>query len=204
VILRKLSYLVDLTDLNNPTARIIMQYEHPVEMQVPCVHEATYGLEIAYTNMFQRCYWDYWRAYMAPGTQLVNATIQFVPGEYLLRGSDWRGELDLISDLPGLNMVAGLQIVPTNSLRQIELDLALSPEILSYQSGVIEYQLNLFKQFGLNELPVEIILTIPPNYRFIEFPTDTMIDQNKGSLFTTISKNHELIIFSFQNTSNNP
>jgi len=204
VILRKLSYLVDLTDLNNPTARIIMQYEHPVEMEVACVHEATYGLEIAYTNMFQRCYWDYWRAYMAPGTQLVNATIQFVPGEYLLRGSDWRGELDLISDLPGLNMVAGLQIVPTNSLRQIELDLALSPEILSYQSGVIEYQLNLFKQFGLNELPVEIILTIPPNYRFIEYPTDTMMDQSKSSLFTTISKNHELIIFSFQNTSNNP
>jgi hypothetical protein len=181
-----------------------MQYTHPIELDVPCIHEATYGKEIAYTNMFQRCYWDYWRVYTAPSSQLVNANIQFIPGDLLLSKADWRGELDLVSDLPGLNMVAGLQIVPTNSIRQIELDLALSPEILSYQSGVVEYQLNFYKQLGLNELPVEIILTIPSNYRFIENTTDTKVDQNKRSLFTTISKNHELIIFSFQNISNVP
>jgi hypothetical protein len=191
-------YEVDLSDLDHPKARLTMQYTHPIELDVPCIHEATYGKEIAYTNMFQRCYWDYWRVYMAPGSQLINAAIQFVPGEYLLRGIDWRGELDLVSDLPGLNMVAGLQIVPTNSIRQIELDLALSPEILSYQSGVVEYQLNFYKQFGLNELPVEFFLSLPPDYRFIEFPTDALVDQSKGSLFTTLFKNHELFVFSFQ------
>ena len=204
VIERRLTYEVDLSDLDNPTARIIMTYDHPVEEDVPCVHEASYGKDIAYENMFKRCYWDYWRVYVAPGSQLINATIQFVPGEYLLREIDWRGKLDLISDLPGLNLVAGLQIVPTNSIRQIELDLALSPEILSYQSGVVDYQLNLYKQFGLNELPMDFFLSLPPDYRFIEFPTDTLVDQSKGSLSTTLSKNHELIVFSFEKTSNTP
>ncbi|MDO9085203.1 MAG: DUF4012 domain-containing protein [Anaerolineaceae bacterium] len=203
VILRKLSYLVDLTDLNNPTARIIMQYEHPVEMEVPCVHEATYGKEIAYTNMFQRCYWDYWRVYTAPGSQLINAAIQFVPGEYLLRGIDWRGELDLISDLPGLNMVAGLQIVPTNSLRQIELDLALSPEILSYQSGVIKYQLNLFKQFGLNELPVIIKIKIPDQMHFVSIPENVSVNQDHVLLEEIIFKQENFLIFSFSETKQN-
>jgi hypothetical protein len=174
-----------------------MQYTHPIELDVPCIHEATYGKEIAYTNMFQRCYWDYWRVYMVPGSQLINAAIQFVPGEYLLRGIDWRGELDLVSDLPGLNMVAGLQIVPTNSIRQIELDLALSPEILSYQSGVVEYQLNVYKQFGLNELPVEIQVTIPVGYQFNTSSDNEELKLNSVIQVTKLTKRYNNFLFTF-------
>jgi hypothetical protein len=197
VIERKLMYEVDLSDLDHPKARLTMQYTHPIELDVPCIHEATYGKEIAYTNMFQRCYWDYWRVYTAPSSQLVNANIQFIPGDLLLSKSDWRGDLELVSDLPGLNMVAGLQIVPTNSVRQIELDFALSPEILSYQSGVIEYQLNFYKQLGLNELPVEIEILIPENFTFVNLPEDSIINKNSISVLMNASGQINQFIVSF-------
>jgi hypothetical protein len=167
---------------------------------VPCIHEATYGKEIAYTNMFQRCYWDFWRVYTAPDSQLINANVQFIPGDLLLSKSDWRGDLELVSDLPDLNMVAGLQIVPTNSVRQIELDFALSPEILSYQSGVIEYQLNFYKQFGLNVLPINIKIKIPYNMHFVSIPENVSVNQDNALLIGNLSKNQNIFMFSFSET----
>jgi hypothetical protein len=182
VIQRKLTYQVDLRDLDNPTTRIRMAYTHPVEKEVPCEHEATYGKEIAYTNMFERCYWDYWRVYFAPGTELLRANVQFIPGEYLLSGEDWQGELDLQSDLSGLNMVGGLQILPTNKSRELVLDFKLSPEVLSYQADRIVYELNLIKQLGLVELPVEIEILIPEGYSFDNLPEGWRIDQNSAEI----------------------
>jgi hypothetical protein len=178
VMIRKLTYEVDLTDLDNPTAHLTMEYEHPIDVEVPCVHEASYGQEIAYTNMFQRCYWDYWRVYTAPSTKLLNASVQVVPGDLLLSGRDWLGEVDLESDLPGLGMVGGLHIVQTNAISKIELDLALSPEILTYQSGIIGYELNLYKQMGINVLPINILVKIPNEYQFTNIPEGIEIEKN--------------------------
>jgi hypothetical protein len=161
------------------------------------VHEATYGKEIAYTNMFQRCYWDYWRVYTAPDSQLLNASVQYVPGDFLLSGNNWQGDLDLSSDLPGLGMIAGLQIVPTNATRQIVLDLALSPEILIYRAGTIEYYLNLYKQLGLTEIPVEIRMTIPAKSQFIDLPPGAQVDQNTAVFKATLTKNNKFHKYSF-------
>jgi hypothetical protein len=148
--------------------------------------------------MFQRCYWDYWRVYTAPSSQLIYANVQFIPGDLLLSKSDWRGDLELVSDLPGLNMVAGLQIVPTNSVRQIELDFALSPDILTYQSGVIEYQLNVYKQFGLNELPVIILVKIPNEYKFTNIPEGFEIEKNLANYSMKIHKTFESVSLFFK------
>jgi hypothetical protein len=197
VIFRKLTYEVDLTDLDNPTAHLTMEYEHPIDVEVPCVHEASYGKEIAYTNMFQRCYWDYWRVYTAPSTKLLNANVQAVPGKLLLSGNDWQGNLDRESDLPGLSMVAGLQVVPTNTVQKLELDLALSPEILTYQFGIIGYELNLFKQFGIKELPINIFVKIPNEYKFTNYPEGIEIEENVANYSMNIRKTNELILFLF-------
>jgi hypothetical protein len=197
VIIRKLTYAVDLTDLDNPTAHLTMEYEHPIDVEVPCVHEATYGKDIAYTNMFQRCYWDYWRVYTAPSTKLLNANVQVVPGDLLLSGNDWLGNLDLESDLPGLGMVGGLQVVPTNSARKLELDFDLDPEILTYRSGIIGYELNLQKQLGLKELPFEFSVIIPKDYKFIDCPECNGIENKSVIRSMKIRKTNESILFLF-------
>lgn len=198
VIIRKLTYEVDLTDLDNPIAHLTMEYKHPDDAEVPCVHEATYGKEVAYTNMFQRCYWDYWRVYTAPSSKLLNARVEIVPGELLLSGNDWLGQVDLESDLPGLGMVGGLQIVPTNAISKVELDFDLDPEILSYQSGIIGYELNFQKQLGLKELEMQIIISVPSNYKFVNYPH---IDSNNQTLLIIneqLQQNNKKIDISFE------
>jgi hypothetical protein len=197
VIIRKLTYEVDLTDLDNPTAHLTMEYEHPIDVEVPCVHEATYGKEIAYTNMFQRCYWDYWRVYTAPSTKLMNASVQDVPGDLLLSGNDWLGQVDLESDLPGMGMVGGLQIVPTNAISKIELDFDLDPQILTYQSGIIGYELNLQKQLGLNGLPIDILLKIPNDYEFFNISREERITGNTLTFSTVLLTNRNRFAFEF-------
>ena len=198
VILRKMIYEVDMTDLDHPKAHLTMEYEHPIPVEIPCVHEATYGKEIAYTNMFQRCYWDYWRVYTAPSTQLMKANVQFIPGDFLLSGNDWRIKLDLESDLPGTGMVAGLQVIPTNSSSKIELYFDLSPEILTYQSGIIGYELTIHKQFGLKEIPIEFVLKIPEQYQFIYSMNKEDIFHNSLKKNSILNRNNLKISASFQ------
>ncbi len=197
VILRKMTYEVDMTDLDHPKAHLIMEYEHPFPDEVPCVHEASYGKEIAYTNMFERCYWDYWRVYTAPSTKFIKANVPFIPGDRLLSGNAWQGKLDLESDLPGTGMVGGVQVVPTNSSSKIELDFDLSSEILTYQSGIIGYQLTIHKQFGLNELPIKFVLKLPDEYKFISMPEETMVNAESVQIEFTLSTNLEIFTFTF-------
>lgn len=201
VLLRHLSYKVDLTDLQNPKAHLKMEFQNPNQKGIPCVHEATYGQDIAYTNMFQRCYWDYWRVYTAPSTQLLNANIQFIPGEYLLGGRDWQGNLDLNSDLVGFGMVGGLQIVPTDTTNLIELEFSLSPDILTFDQNGAIYQLKIQKQLGLNELPLQLEVVLPTNYSFLQSPTNAVISKNKANFQINLTKTQENIMFSF--SSNN-
>jgi len=116
-----------------------------------------------------------------------------------LSGNNWQGNLDLDmeSDLPGLGMVAGLQVVPTNAVRRLELDLDLDPEILTYQSGIIGYELNLQKQLGLKELPFEFSVTIPKDYKFIDCPECKEIEKKLVIHSMKIRKTNELILFLF-------
>ncbi len=197
VILRKMIYEVDMTDLDHPKAHLTMEYEHPIPVEIPCVHEATYGKEIAYTNMFQRCYWDYWRVYTAPSTKLINAKVQIIPGENLLSGNDWLGNLDNKSDLPGTGMLGGLQLVPTNSTRKIELDFELSPKILTYHSGIIGYELTLFKQLGLNELPVVIKIKLPQDYKIYDADGFVFHDNLVENNSITVTENSMKVQISF-------
>lgn len=197
VILRKMIYEVDMTDLDHPKAHLTMEYEHPIPVEIPCVHEATYGKEIAYTNMFQRCYWDYWRVYTAPSTQLMKANVQFIPGDFLLSGNDWRIKLDLESDLPGTGMVGGLQVISTNSTSKIDLYFDLSPEILTYQSGIIGYQLTIHKQFGLKEIPINFVLKLPYEYQFISMPEETKLNSESVEIAFPLIRNSAIFEFTF-------
>ncbi len=197
VLLRNMLYEVDLTDLDHPKAHLTMEFEHPISVEVACEHEATYGKEIAYTNMFQRCYWDYWRVYTAPSTKLINAKVQIIPGENLLSGNDWLGNLDNESDLPGTGMLGGLQLVPTNSTRKIELDFELSPKILTYHSGIIGYELTLFKQLGLNELPVVIKIKLPQDYKIYDADGFVFHDNLVENNSITVTENSMKVQISF-------
>jgi hypothetical protein len=161
IIQRSLSYQIDLSNIDQPTAKLTMKFVNPVGAEVICEHIASYGEDISYSNMQERCYWDYWRVYRPQGSQIASANITAIPAEQLLTGQAWQGPLDQESDLPGFEMAGGMMVVPTFSQQEIELTFNLPREIIEIRDGKFFYSLTILKQLGLDELPVEFQIKIP-------------------------------------------
>jgi hypothetical protein len=165
VMQRSLTYQVDLREPARPLAHLSVQYLNPVQKDVACVHQASYGddpNQYAYQNMQQRCYWDYWRIYTPTGTSLLNSQVPLVPGKSLLTQQDWTGTVESSTELPGLQTFSGLVMVPTHQQQVISLDVGLPAAVVSTQAHqVSEYHLRLRKQPGLDALPVNIEVHLP-------------------------------------------
>lgn len=198
VIQRELDYNIDLSDPSQVRAEMSMRYTHLNQVEVPCEHIATYGDEIEYQKMMERCYWDYWRVYIPPGSMVLESDAAFVPGENLLNGQPWEGKLDLSSDLTGLNMIAGLQLVPAKSEQQIRLVYQLPANVVVFKGTKGYYHLDLKKQLGLNSLPVEITIRIPEGYQFVDFPAESQISQNSLSYWFLQTDSDQHLVFSYQ------
>ncbi|MDD5368737.1 MAG: DUF4012 domain-containing protein, partial [Anaerolineaceae bacterium] len=171
VIQRSLTYQVDLRDLAHPLAHLSVQYINPVQQDVACVHQASYGADpsqYSYQNMQQRCYWDYWRAYFPAGTNLVSSQVPPISGQSLLTRQDWSGLVDSSVELPGLQTFGGLVMVPTRQQQVITLDVALPAAVVSTQAdGGLAYHLRLRKQPGLDTLTVNIDVRLPDGARLL-------------------------------------
>lgn len=198
VVERQLHYSIDLSNADRVVGKISMQYEHTLSLPVECKHIATYGDEIAYSKMMERCYWDYWRLYLPPGSSFISAQVVDIPGNWLLNGKDWLGELDTISDLVNLNMLAGLMVLPAGSSQQIVLEYALPNSILVWQNGLVYYHLDLEKQLGLNALEVNIEIRLPQDATFRDFPEGTQVLHNQANYSTILKSAENHFMFSYQ------
>jgi len=198
IIQRSMSYQIDLSNIDQPTTRLKMKFVNPVEIAVICEHIASYGEEISYSNMQERCYWDYWRLYRPQGSLLSNANITSIPGEQLLSGQAWQGPLDQVSDLPGFEMAGGMMVLPTFSQQEIEFTFTLPKEIIEVRDGKYIYSLTILKQLGLNELPVEFQITIPDWAQYEKSPEFLAISESllTGSTMLFESENKFEIEFS--------
>lgn len=198
VIERELKYTIDLRDPMQANADLIMQFTHQNQSGIPCEHIATYGEEIAYQKMMERCYWDYWRVYLPPGSQLIDYESAIVPGENLLNSQTWEGQLDQLSDLMDLSMIGGLLMLPTASQQKIRLTYQLPDGIVIFKGTKGYYHLDLKKQLGLNALPVEITVKIPNDYQFVDYPADSQINQNSLVYKFLLTESDDHLIISYQ------
>jgi hypothetical protein len=161
LITRELSYQVDLSRLQNPTARIIVKYQHTVSENVPCKHEPTYG-KGTYADMQTRCYWDFWRIYLPVDNRLTGSSVLPVSGNLLLNKSDWNGPVQQEPGEKDLSVVSGMMVLPTHSQQETKLQIDLSPNFIKKdKDGNWVYSLRIPKQPGLAWLPVSIQIKLP-------------------------------------------
>lgn len=198
VIQKQLRYEIDLTNANHPLARLTMRFENPVTEDIPCEHIATYGDDIAYQNMRERCYWNYWRVYIPPESELIDFNVSNVPAEWLLSNQEWSGEIEQFSDLASLDMIAGLLVVPTSGSREITFTYQLPASVVIYRGNKGFYHLDLRKQLGLINLPCEIIVRIPDGYQFVDIPEQTQVQSNLGIWAQDLLESSEHLTFSYQ------
>ena len=185
---RRIEYAVDLSEPGQPEARVRVIYTHTVPADIACEH-GSFVRSPDYSNLQQRCYWDYFRIYTPDGVEEISGQAPAVPAEWLLTGEALSGEIRRVGAGPGGTVeFSGMLVLPTASTRSVEIAYHLPPGVLgTSQDGAYTYELKLFKQPGTHGVPVQITLVPPHGFKitanaaWIDDPAGSYIWQ--GRLF---------------------
>lgn len=166
VLQRALQYTVDWSRFPDGQGEIQMTYRHPLQVQVPCRHEARYGQQGRYAEMTERCYWDFWRLVVPDQIPLLSATETPVPGEWLLSGIPWAGGTTIEKGPAGSHVLEGFFVLPPGRQLTLTVHTRLPATLLeALPGGWWRYRLTLRKQPGLRALPARVVLIPPEGYQ---------------------------------------
>jgi hypothetical protein len=180
VVERSLTYLVDLSTPEVIPAMLIVRYTHTLQDEISCVFDPDPG-NFQYSDTQKRCYLDYWRVYTHQGTRVYSANQTPIPGEWLLNGEDWAGEININSESLHHQEIAGLFMLPTSQSQDIVLQLLHPPQWLKQtQDGLLNYNFRIQKQAGLSELPFVLQINPPPGYQLVNPGTEWRNDADTG------------------------
>ena len=167
VITRSVTYQVDLSNLNQPTGKVTLAYQHKGSGDILCKQEISYGSG-TYQDMQQRCYLDFWRVYVPGGSELNASTTQPVPAEQLLNGVGWSGQVETLAGEAGTQVWAGLMMLPLAQTSQISISFNLPSSIIhTVDANLQEYSLRVQVQPGLEGLPFQLEITLPKNANLV-------------------------------------
>jgi hypothetical protein len=161
MIQRSLEYSLELRDLSHPVGKATLVYNNQGSSADPCKQEISYG-NGTYTDMQNRCYLDYWRLYVPEGAIFTSSNTIPVPGDRLLSGTGWDGNVEMVTDEPGVIGFAGLLIVPTGSTSRVEVAYSLPNHVIKkINNDLFEYILKVQVQPGLVNLPLSFKIFLP-------------------------------------------
>jgi len=172
---RTLSYIVDLTQplarspRTQPLARaeLTLVYTHTSAVDYPCKPEVRY--DPVYVQMMDRCYWAYLRLYLPEGARLVEASRHPIPAAAMWDGQPWTGFP--VEEAPERDhtVLAQAFLLPSGSQVALHFVYELPAGVLQEEpGGVFHYHLDVQKQAGLDAVPVDISLHLPPNAVLLE------------------------------------
>ena len=169
----KLTYEVDLSNLDAPIGNLTVVHTNKASKDVPCKQ---WGLssESSYNNLMNRCYWDYLRVYKSNGTQLVSASPHAIPGEWMILGEDVPARVDML-DLynGGVNNTQAfgtLLVVPGGTSLETSFQFLLPSNVITStnSSSIKVYQLRAQKQPGTLNIPLEIRVRLPAGAKILD------------------------------------
>jgi hypothetical protein len=161
LIQREIEYQLDLSDFDNPSAQVILKYEHKGRAGIACVHQADYGGG-TYDELKQRCYWDYWRVYLPSDSVFQRAQVKPVQGNLLLGGQPWPGAVEIYPGENGTQVFAGVMVLPSGVQDQSILEYTLPGRVVHREaSGGWRYKLRIRKQPGVPRLLVRMEVHLP-------------------------------------------
>lgn len=166
----RLSYAVDLRELDRPRAVLTVTHRHngpdtgaPVS-GAPCRHESRYDL--TYEQMMARCYWDYVRVYAPGESRLLEATRRPIPGRLLLTGEDRAGDVEVLRGEGGRTVFATFLVLAPGERTETRFVYDLPADVLEALDDVDgeggwRYRLYVQKQGGTDARPVRVTLLLP-------------------------------------------
>ena len=163
---RALAYEVDLS--RQPfQSQLTLTYTHTSQVDIPCVSEARYDFQ--YEKMMDRCYWAYLRLYLPEGARLVEASRHPIPAAAMWDGQPWLGFPVEEAPEQGHTVLAQAFLLPSGSRVALHFVYELPAGVLQEEpGGVFHYHLDVQKQAGVDAVPVDISLRLPPNAVLLE------------------------------------
>jgi len=161
---RSISYQVDLATPNEPQAQVTLTYHNRSTRAVEtCLQEARYG--DSYADMMNRCYWNYVRVYVPPGSRLLRGPGLPLPSGSLLARSSNTVPRSTVS--PTLSegdwqaWAAFFDLAP-GAEQTLTFEYQLPAWVLDYDSsGLVHYRLRVQKQPGSEAVPLRVEISLP-------------------------------------------
>jgi hypothetical protein len=162
VVEASLAYDLDLTDLANPLGTLTITHDNHASPDVPCVHWGGERLEGQREYPIDACYWNYMRVYLPAGAELLDATAQDVPEEWMILGHGVHGPVDTLDEeLDGLQGFGTLIVVPGGGSSLASFKYHLPAGVLIREGERLTYRLKVEKQPGTEAVPIIVRLHLP-------------------------------------------
>ncbi len=161
-------YAVDLTDLANPRGALTLTYVNPVAGELPCVQSPNLAPLGTYTATIERCYWNYLRVYVPKGANLLVATPQAVPGEWMLTGRAVDAVVRLEPGEQGTQAFGTFLVVPYATTLTTAFTYTLAPGAVAQSGQTYTYTLRIQKQAGTKAMPVSVLVQLPASAQVLE------------------------------------
>ncbi len=168
VIESSLSYDVDLTKPGSPIGTLVVFHKNNAVGIDACQHWDKVRAPGEEDYPIQDCYWDYLRFYTLPDTDLLGASVQTIPGEWMILGRTVPPQVDILEEeIEGVRGFGTMKVVPAGESLSTSFRFALPPGVLEAQPdpGEMAYRLKIQKQPGTLGVPITVRVHLPNGER---------------------------------------
>jgi hypothetical protein len=195
VVARGLAYDVDLTDLASTTGTLTLTHSNNASAGVECVHWGAARLPEEKQYPINACYWNYMRVYVPAGAELLEATPQHVPEEWMLLGRGVDGPVDVLEpELEGLQGFGTLMVVPGGGSQLTSFEYRLPADVLARDGERTTYRLKVEKQPGTLAVPIIIRVHLPNGAALESSAPAATVDGNHLHFETALTTDLELTV----------
>ncbi len=177
---RSFTYEVDLSDLDRPTAQLVLEYTNRSEIDSNfCdIQSHTGGF---YRDLLDDCYWNYLRVYVPAVTDLdSNDSLPLAAGSIAVRvGLNAPGSRTVRqqSDDNGF-YISGLLTVDPQNVRKVTFEYDLPGQILNRAGAILEYSLVVHVQAGVRDRTGTVTIVLPDGYDIVDAGGSELVSPN--------------------------
>jgi hypothetical protein len=199
-----LNYLVELTDLGNPSGLLLVKQTNHSNIDIPCEPFFTGRFLLPPTQPgeipdpvynIDECHWGYLRVYAPEDTKLLRANPREIPAESTMLGETIPARTDDLGseDIPGAQVFGMMVITPTHQSTVTEIEYALPKNVVTRNNNNSwTYRLKVQKQPGMFAQSFVLTLKLPKGTK-IESAT-IPFTENDGAWTAQLDLRHDLTI----------
>jgi hypothetical protein len=162
VVETRLTYDVDLSDLTQPAATLTVTHHNNASADVSCLQWGVERPPGEKEYPIDACYWNYMRVYVPAGSELLEATPQHVPDEWMTWSKGIDAPVDLLDEaVSGLQAFGTLMVVPGSGSQMDRFQYQLPAQVLTEVGDQIHYRLYVKKQPGTLAVPLTLRIHLP-------------------------------------------